>query len=100
MLSNIYFCRKLDNMKTCLLSIISIVCAISVVVAQIASFRSDFTKGATGALPDGRLLTADQPERAPHFVLKEDEEFRRERTLVGRVMILKSFNTLIFNTLI
>ena len=47
-------------------------CALITVVAQSASFRSDFTKGGAGELPDGWSLTVFQQERAPNFSVKED----------------------------
>ena len=54
------------------ISVVTFVCVMTAAMAQTASFRSDFTKGKTGELPDGWTLTADRPEHSPHFILKED----------------------------
>ncbi len=59
-------------MRIYLTSISLFFCVVTVVMAQTTSFRSDFTIGKAGAIPDGWSLTAYWPERAPHFVLKED----------------------------
>ncbi|MDR0794638.1 MAG: hypothetical protein LBE79_01070 [Tannerella sp.] len=40
--------------------------------AQTTSFRSDFSKGNVGALPDGWILHIFQDDQVPGFVLKED----------------------------
>ena len=49
---------------------------VSSTLAQITSFRSDFTKGSTGDLPEGWTLNAYWPERAPHFLLRGEGEDR------------------------
>jgi len=63
-------------MKTFLISIIILFFAISETMAQTASFRSDFTGGSTGTLPEGWSLTTFQQEYAPNFTIKEDENGR------------------------
>ncbi|MDR2773842.1 MAG: carbon-nitrogen hydrolase family protein [Tannerella sp.] len=47
-------------------------CSVMNILAQTTAYQSDFTKGKTGALPDGWTLTTFQPEHAPRFELKSD----------------------------
>jgi len=63
-------------MQKFLLSIISFISVLTAATAQIPSFRSDFTQGTAGTMPEGWSLNAAQPERAPHFILKDDAEGR------------------------
>jgi predicted amidohydrolase len=46
--------------------------SISVAYGQTTAFRSDFSQGKAGGLPNGWLSVAYYPDRAPHFVLKQD----------------------------
>ena len=59
-------------MKNFLISVVFIVCIVTSALAQTSSFRSDFTRGSIGSLPEGWTLTTFQDELVPQFVLKED----------------------------
>ena len=63
-------------MKTYLISFITSVCVLTATHAQTASYQSDFTKGAIGALPDGWSLTVFQQKLVPNFAVKEDANGR------------------------
>jgi hypothetical protein len=49
---------------------------VSTTKAQTTSFRSDFTKGNIGVLPDGWILTSFQEKNVPDFLLSEDNRGR------------------------
>jgi len=63
-------------MKKFLLSTIFIFYALSTTMAQTTTFRSDFSEGITGSLPDGWKLTTFQQDHVPVFVLNEDAKSR------------------------
>jgi predicted amidohydrolase len=49
-------------------------CIVTMVVAQKTSWQSDFTKGRSGALPEGWSLTTFEPDIPPRFELQKDAE--------------------------
>ena len=63
-------------MKNFLSFAVFVVCAVFSLTAQTTSFRSDFSKGSIGTLPEGWSLTAFQKEHVPTFALEEDEKGR------------------------
>jgi predicted amidohydrolase len=56
------------------LILIFIVCSLSTAVAQSTSYQCTFSQGQIGALPDGWILTAYQPEHVPRFEVQKDTQ--------------------------
>ena len=62
--------------RIALLSLCITVLFVKPAISQPPAFQSDFTKGKTGALPDGWTLTTFQKDLVPNFVIKEDSQGR------------------------
>ena len=58
------------------LTVIIFLFILAPVEAQTTSFKSDFSKGKTGGLPEGWKLATFQDSGAPNFIVKEDAKGR------------------------